>query len=482
MELLFRRGLSLIICWSVGAQVFAADAPAATTTPATGDKLDNEAEVGLQQSINDIYTKYNSQIAGMKAQSDQLNSTGKSQCALEAKNAQNEAAQGESAAKMQALQGMMQPGAETLGHVVDAGLKGVSGEKAAKEAALAKTIELCTNTEHLACDKDGANPLPVTETNCPGSTPKDASTALQSSMIASGCKTNFNTDAARYSDKIASLSKEIKDTGGAMDGLVSSGMQLAAAGISGIMMNKQAKETAAYMKESADGQEALCNKQIDAQITALTNQIAQLEAAKARDLLMANMMAEYQTKVRRKNQVQNDPTATNTTNGGSIDVGSGAPFQPYVRPVQTVPFANKGGGGGANAPAGGGAGGGAGGASAPNWDFGGGAGFDGGSRLPDQPESATYAGSGMSASVVPKNGSGFGALEAKGAGAGDAERDPASEGEVLGDGGLRVLMARASLIHTRHATTLMKSIDFDRLAKTQGISPRPASASNAGPN
>lgn len=481
MELLFRRALSLIICIGASAQAVAQDTTAAATTaPAstasgTGnvDKLDDAAEVQLQQSLNDIYNKYNTQIAGIKTQADQLAATGYAQCEMEAKTAENEAASQESQAKMQALQGMLEPGAKTLGHLIDAGMKGAGGEKATKEAQLQKTIAACESTGTLSCSNTGADPLPINEKTCPGST--------QNPSLGMQCRQNASTDAMRYTEKISAVNKEIKDLGGATDGLITSGMELAAAGISGMMVNNQGKEMAAYLKENASDQEDLCKKQVDAQITALNNQIAQLEAAKARDLLMANMMAEYQTKVRRENQVENIDEEDDPTNGGTIAIDGPGEIA-GLPPVRTVPLTKGNGSGtGANAPAGGGSG--SGGAAAPpGWEFGQGGGFDGGSRLPDQPEAATY--SGTAGAFGGSKGGGFGALDGKTGEGEKGDRSPAGEeGEVMGDGGLRVLLARASLIHTKHATTLLKSIDFDRLAKSQGITKsKPASVAPAGPN
>ncbi len=490
MELLFRRSLSLIICVGASAQVFAQDTGAnATTTPTpastpsgTGkaDKLDDAAEVQLQQSLNDIYNKYNTQISGIKAQADQLASTGYSQCELDAKTAENEAASQESQAKMQALQGMIEPGAKTLGHLVDAGMKGAGGEKATQNQKLDTLVKNCNEQgKYIPATTAGAPPVQVFSCTTSGVTVTKSKCASMTGQDSINCQT-LASDATSFESQIATTNKELNDLGGATDGLISSGMQLAAAGIGGMMMNKQGKEMAAYLKENAAGQEDLCKKQVDAQITALNNQIAQLEAAKARDLLMANMMAEYQTKVRRENQVENIDEEDDPTNGGTIAIDGPGEIA-GLPPVRTVPLTkNNGSGSGANAPAGGGGGGGA--AAPPGWEFGQGGGFDGGSRLPDQPEAATYSGTGNA--VGGSKGSGFGALDGK-AGEGEkGDRSPAGEeGEMMGDGGLRVLLARTSLIHTKHATTLLKSIDFDRLAKSQGITKsKPASVAPAGPN
>ncbi len=172
------------------------------------------------------------------------------------------------------------------------------------------------------------------------------------------------------------------------------------------------------------------------------------------------------------------------TNGGTITVAD-SPFTPDDGPIKTVTFGGGGGanGGGSGGASGGGSGGGT--ASAPLFDFGAGAGFDGGSRLPDQPDDVAYAGSTGSIMNTGKGPGGFGSFDNKGdKGGTDSGRGPAGDGEidVIGDGGLRVLLARASLAHMRHSSTLRKSIDFDRLARSQGISPKPASVQPAGPN
>jgi hypothetical protein len=492
MELLFRRALSLIICMGVSAEAFAADTTttgaATTTTGSTStpsgsgnaDKLDDAAEVQLQQSLNDIYNKYNTQISGIKAQADQLASTGYSQCELDAKTAENEAASQESQAKMQALQGMLEPGAKTLGHLVDAGMKGAGGEKAAQTQKLDNLVKNCNEQgKYIPTSTAGAAPVQVFSCTNTGVTVTKSKCASMTGQDNINCQT-LASDANSFESQIAATNKEIKDLGGATDGLITSGMELAAAGIGGMMMNNQGKEMAAYLKENAAGQEDLCKKQVDAQITALNNQIAQLEAAKARDLLMANMMAEYQTKVRRENQVENIDEEDDPTNGGTIAIDGPGEIA-GLPPVRTVPLTkNNGSGTGANAPAGGG-GSGSGAAAPPGWEFGQGGGFDGGSRLPDQPEAATYSGTG---NPMGGKGGGFGSLDGKTGEGEKGDRSPAGEeGEVMGDGGLRVLLARASLIHTKHATTLLKSIDFDRLAKSQGITKsKPASVAPAGPN
>jgi len=476
MGLQFRRGLTFIISCGVASHAFGQN----TAVPATGDRLDDAAEVQLQQSLNDVYNKYNMQITGIKAEADKLAASGYAQCEMEAKQAETEAAQQESEAKMQAMQQMLGPGAQTLGHIVDSSMNGAKGENANQTSKLNTIIQNCNESgkyistsggqtiQVFSCTEDGVTVSG--KTKCGTLTGQDS---LNCQALAS--------DANMHEDQIARTKKEVDDTGGAMDGLAKSMMELAAAGIGGMMANKQAKEMAGYLRENAATAEDFCKKQVDAQITALNNQMAQLEAAKARDLMMANMMAEYQTKVRRENQVENLDEEQNFTNGEAIDLGSNEPFFPGIRPVQTVPM-NANSGSGADAPAGGGGGGsGGGGGGAPSWDFGGGAGFDGGSRLPEQPPESSYAGNSVSAANFSKTAGGFGALDSKPKD--DASRDLASEeGAVIGDGGLRVLLARASMIHTRKASTLRKSIDFDRLAKSQGISPKPASVSPASPN
>jgi hypothetical protein len=472
MEMLFRRALCL--------PMFASVLLIAPAHSDGVDRLDDAAEVQLQQSLNDVYNRYNPEIANLQIEADQLRATGYQQCELEGKAAEGEAKQTESDAKMQALQGMLGPGAQTVGHLVDAGMKGASKEKQSKEQQLQRTIATCQSTGTLDCSSVGADPLPVNETTCPGST-ANPSLAMQ-------CRQNASTEALRYTERIATINKDIKDSSGAMDGLMKSGMELAAAGIGGMMINKQGKEMAEYLRDNAEGQVAACKNQVAAQISGLANQIKQLEAAKQRDLLMANMMAEYQTKVRREQKPQNiEETLPNEDLGGTIGFGA-TPFTPLPdAPIKSVPFGQNTAGGAGNPAAGAGGGGGPGGggaATAPPFDFNSGNGFDGGSRLPDQPDGLDYAGTAVGSLSGGKGGAGgFGALDGKDLNTADGDRGLASEdGGVLGDGGLRVLLARTSLVHMRHAPTLRKSVDFDRLAKSQGIQPQAVSTAPISPN
>jgi hypothetical protein len=74
-------------------------------------------------------------------------------------------------------------------------------------------------------------------------------------------------------------------------------------------------------------------------------------------------------------------------------------------------------------------------------------------------------------------GSGFGNIETKGTSPDESgDRGIASVQEV-GDGGLRVLLARTSIVHSRHAPTLVKGIDFKKMAKAMS-QPERASDSN----
>jgi Skp family chaperone for outer membrane proteins len=479
MELHFRTALSLVVFSIAGATMAqtTGTATTGTTTPLAGsaDRLDDAGEVQLQQSLNDIYNKYNSQIAGLQGQMSQLQSTGDKQCAMEAKQAESQAAQQESQAKMQALQQMLEPGAQTLGHAVDSMMKGAGKEKGNKEEQLNARVNECNQAYSasampgvavpaLTCTKSTASPN-VAHCGTPDKNPNYAA-----------CRSELGSLATTYQNQLTELNKEISETGSAMDGLIGSGMSLAAAGIGGMMIMNQGKEMAGYLRDTAEGAEDLCKSQVAAQLDALKNQIAQLEAAKARDIMMANMMAEYQTKVRRENQV---PTDTTPLENGTIGV-DGAPETAQIPPIREIPM-SKNGSGSSGGSGGGGSGSGGGAAAPPSWAFDEGGGFDGGSRLPDQPEASSYSGTAGNALNFGKATGGFGAMDgSKNGELGD--RALASDGDAIGDGGLRVLLARASLVHTRHASTLLKSIDFDRLAKTQGVSPKPASLSPAGPN
>jgi hypothetical protein len=212
-----------------------------------------------------------------------------------------------------------------------------------------------------------------------------------------------------------------------------------------------------------------------------------LEQAKARDLLMANMQAEYQTKLRRDalngELIDEDPTIDT---GGSVALNDPNVIDPasLIPPVRTVGDKNGSGGEeGAAAPAGGAAGGNQGG-GAPAWAFGGanGDGNQGGNALPAQPKGAKYAGSAAGAANTKGFGGGFGTLADKGETPAEGAAGAPTIQEI-GDGGLRVMLARTSIIHARHAPQLVKSIDFKKLAQAapQGKVPERAPATSSTP-
>lgn|GEM_PF-3598866 len=440
----------------------------------SNDPLDDAAEVQLQQALNDIYNSYNSQISALQGQRDSLASGGMRQCEVDAGAAKSQADQNAAQAKQQGLMNMIGPGAETLGHLVEAGMGAAGSEKKDKEAQLQKMISACEGTKVLDCDKNGAEPI-VNAATC---TAAGFPTTTDPTMGA--CRQYASSEASRYTSKLSSISRELKDLGGATNELLGSGAQLLASGLVGSMTGKTADQNAALQKAAAEQGEEFCKLQVQNQLNEMTRQLAQLESAKARDLLMANMQATYQTKLRRdalNGEIPEEIDLSGLYQGGVSALNDPNLIDPnsLLPPVRTVGGGGSSGSEGSAAPAAGGAaGGGSGGA--PAWGFGGaGDGTQGGNALPAQPKGAKYTGSALSAANSGKGGSfggGFGTLEDKG---------PAGEGEEtqiqqIGDGGLKVLLARTSIIHARHAAELVKGIDFKKLAKASAIPQKAAPA------
>lgn len=457
---------------SLTALLFSADGNAqlSTATPTTdtkaaegrkidhsNDPLDDASEQQLQQSLNQVYNQYNSQIAEVQSQVDLLKATGVQKCEADASQQIAEANQEASQAKAQAMASMMGPAAQALGQMLEGGHGAAGSEGEVQQKKLDNIIEQC-ELDGFDCSPSGdVSPTVEKKKEC------DAKAAEKPA-----CLKNLNQEASFYEEKILNQSSRIKEVGAAGGGALSSIAQLAAAGMGGAMTAKAAKESAALQIASAEQQKELCAVQVESELNNLARQISQLEQARARDILMANMQAEYQTKLRRKTAdgLEVDTSGLDTGDMASLDGDPGeGPQIPYV---QTADGAVKG-SQGVNSPAGGSAAPSSGGSgSAPAWAFGGGgSAFDGGSALPMQPKGAKYAGAALSSANTGKGGGmgGFGAIENKGALSVSA--DKSDDFQPIGDGGLRVLLARTAIVHARHSPELVKGIDFDKLAKTQ---------------
>ncbi len=428
------------------------------STGTATDVLDDQAEVQYQEAINNVLSTYDPQISSIKSQIQDLSTSGKQQCIQATREAISQADAGASAASAQAMQNMLEPGTETVGHALDSVMGGAGSEKSTKEAQLQKMINTCQGTGVLDCDKNGAEPM-LSTTGC----------ATAGYPDQGQCRQYASSEASRYTSKITALSSEINELDSGMGELLGSGIQLAVAGLTGNMLKKQAAEQAAGMKANASEAEKLCDLQVNNQIAALQSSLSNLEAQKARDLTMARVSAEYGTRNRRK---QADILNTNEEDlpPGSIAVGDplvtdlpGSNDEPFSKL-----FGNKGGGAGTGGGGGGGSAGG-GGAGEPDFGaFGGGGGdYSGGSPLPPQTDAGS-AWSGTAASAAnEKDGGGFGNgfsefKEKEEVAEGD--RSPAGI-EAIGDGGIRVLLARTTIVHSKHASILLKSLDFDKLAK-----------------
>lgn len=448
----------------------------------SNDPLDDAAEIQLQQALNDIYNNYDNQISSLQGQIHTLASSGMQRCKVEADARRSAADQAAKQADTQSKVGMIEPAAKTLGHLINGGMNMAGSEKKSLTDKLNSKVQECNdaakeykNTYQLAkapfyCDTKGAY---ASIANCNVISNTNPENATKCSISARG-------EVADYERQIANLNSQLKDLGSATNELIGSGMQLAASGLIGAMTGKTAAENAAMQKAAADQSEALCKLQVQNQINELQRQIAQLQQAKARDLLMANMQAEYQTKLRRNTRgmlPDEDPAMDSGTPVALNDPEVNDPFIPPVRTVGDNNNSNSGGGGptaSSAAPSGSPSSGGA-----PAWAFGGGEGNLGGSGLPAQPKGAKYSGTSIPAANSIKGGlgSGFGNIETKGTSPGESgDRGIASVQEV-GDGGLRVLLARTSIVHSRHAPTLVKGIDFTKMAKAMS-QPERASDSN----
>ena len=411
------------------------------------DVLDDQAELGYQNAVNQILNTYNPLLSSIDSELQGLQTQGLMQCKIAESQAIGAANAGADQAAAQALQGMIEPGAETVGHVLESAMAGAGGEKAKKEEQLKNLVQACNDSGILQCTNNGAR------------------------VDLAGCKAQgynqleCSSEARGYTEEITTLNTEIDELGSGMNELIGSGVQLAAAGFTGNMVKKKALENAAAQVANAGEMKKLCQVQLANQIAALQRQKAELAANKARDLMGAKMAGEYDSRQRRKNNEEDDdgqPTGTIAVN------------LPDDLPVEFTPDysslfnadGSDGGSGGApgGAPA-------SGGGDSAEWAFGGGSGNGsaGGSPLPPQSSAGDgWSGAGSTTLNAANKGGGFGKgfsdfkkEDEKG------DRAPAAAIQGVGDGGIRVMLARNSLIHSTHASTLLKSLDFNKLSRQQ---------------
>ncbi len=431
------------------------------------DLLDDPAELQYQQAVNDVLNTYDPQITQLNSQLQDLSTSGKQQCIQATREAQAAADAQAGQAGAQAMQSLIGPGTETVGHALESVMAGAGSEKATLIKTRDALVAECNS-------KDGGNFLGVQAVTCTSTTATSKKSRCRSSAEAASltsdqkliCESSASDYANTTQARLTELNAEIDEVGAGMGELMGSGLQLAAAGFTGNMLKKNALEQAAGIKANAAEQEKLCDLQVNNQIQAIQGQLANLQAQKARDMMMARMSAEYGTRERRK-----QADLLNTDDDEFLDAPiavSDPDFIPQeIEPDFSKLFGNNGGGsgGGGGGPAGGAAGSGGG---DPNWVFGdgGGGGSPGGSPLPPSAADGSWSGQGAQALTGISDGGGFGKgfsdfpAEDKQE---SVERTPASVG-AIGDGGLRVLLARSSIIHSRHASTLMKSLDLDKLA------------------
>lgn len=425
------------------------------------DLLDDQSEVGYQEAVNGVLNTYNPQIAQLQVQRTALEAD-KAQCVIDMRQQQAEAQSQADQAKAQALQGMLGPGLQTLGSMMEGMGGGAEDESGRLQEEIDLEIEECNNNPNLRC-REGSITVDVASCN------NDA-TCLQNAKAA-------RIEHQRNILELENEQSEVDEAGhGVMEGL----MGAAAAGIGGNLASKAAQKGAAAQIANAAEAEKICQQRVDAQIAGIEANITQLQQQKARDLTMARISAEFATQQRRKaadlasdeNDVEEDnPVAI----ADPLDIpedGDG--------PIATASGDVTGsGGGGGGLPGGGPPGGGAGAGGGNGWVFGGGGGgFDGGNTLPPQSTAGAFeaTGGGGNGIITPGKGNGFGSGFAKFS---EEEAQGGEEVVGVGDGGLRVLMARTSLIMAKHSPTLMKSLNFEKLAKRAEERGREAASVNS---
>lgn len=439
------------------------------------DLLDDQSEVGYQEAVNGVLNTYNPQIAQLQIQKTALEAD-KAQCIIDMKQQQAEAQSEADQAKAQALQSMLGPGMQTMGSMMEGMGGGAEKESERLDEEMKLLMEECDSQQGLRCS-NGRVSFAAEECNTNATTGVALSDAEKQT-----CVTTAQTMRREFTRDAMELEREGDEVDEAGHGLMEGIAGLAAAGIGGNIASKAAQKGAAARIANAAEAEKICQMRIESQAAGLDANIAQLQQQKARDLTMARMSAEFATQQRRKaadlqsnedDEVNDNPVAIADPlqfpeeGDGPVKVASG----------DVLSAGGSGGGGGL--PAGGPPGGGGAAGGDSGWVFGGGGGgFDGGNTLPPQSTAGGFSTAGGKQGIItPGKGNGFGSGFAK---FNDDEAKSAGEEVIgVGDGGLRVLMARTSLIMAKHSPTLMKSLNFDKLAKRAEERGREAASVNA---
>lgn len=285
------------------------------------------------------------------------------------------------------------------------------------------------------------------------------------------CINRADRRASQMNEQYAQAKRDAAGSGDLMGPLLTAGLAGAALAYGNSVRTQTAAITGPLQAQLSEEKRAACLAEADLAIADVNRRMAQLQ--KNRDFALSQIASQFKlprSVIDNLNVPVIDPLSTNNNNpGGALAAAAGgAGLVPYV-----PPFTKDGAGGAPAGGASGGGGGGGGGASGGSdlaWTYGQGGGAAGGGSIPAQPGESSFEGGG-GASVFAAAGP---ASAEGGLNMGLEVPGPGQEQQgsfAVGDGGIRLMMARARMRLSNHQTELLRDLDLRTMAKSSSEEP-----------
>ncbi len=435
-----------------------------------GGGLQNDNEINearWNSQFASMNASFDNQIAAQKNAIDRANAL-KDQCKNEKDVGDISAKQQKTAATVQALTGLAAPVMQTAGSAIERAKVDVAGntKKLTDEKneilALAKSESVTINGKNEKALTVKGDKVIGNANVCDDVPPLKEGASGTDIMVRDSqiekCRNKIRELARDANDQIRERNTQLAALSQAGGQLLGHSMQLAAAGLGGVLaVGMSGSQNKAQGKVSGIQLQS-CMQQAAFQIADAERKLQELEKKRAQQMLDMNIAKAADDLARKRAREAKSPVAVVQSNVKKD-------------PKTGFPFPKSDGGGGA--PGGGGASGGGsagGGGGSPQWGFNqGGEGDEpGGSSLPVTEDGTSFAGEGAGGGG---DSGGFGTFGEKPAEAGpepaavDGE-EAVAEGTIegAGDGGLDTMMIRMRNIHAKYASTLLQSQDLSQVA------------------
>lgn len=283
------------------------------------------------------------------------------------------------------------------------------------------------------------------------------------------CINKADRRASQMNEQYAQAKRDAAGSGDLMGPLLTAGLAGAALAYGNSVRTQTAALTAPLQAQLSAEKRAACMSEADLAIADVNRRIAQLQ--KNRDFALSSIASQFKLP---RSVIDNlavpviDPLAVNNNSGPLAAAAGGGGLVPYV-----APFTKDGGAPAAGGGSGGGGGGGSGGASGGSdlaWTYGGNGGNAGGGSIPAQPGETSFDGGGGGNVFAAA-----GAASAEGGLNTGLEYQNSTDGQqggfAVGDGGMRLMMARARLRLSNHQTELLRDLDLRTMAKSSSEEP-----------